>query len=330
MRKASDMGIYRPWLAGLILVMFGALGHPLAWAAFPERPVRILIGFTPGTTGDVLLRLLAPKLSERWGQPVLIDNRPGAGSQLAAEFVAKSVPDGHTLLLSTSANVINSSLPAPQKLDFLTDLLPMTLLAENPVVLVTSGEGSAKNLSDFLGRVRSAPNRMSFASSGNGTFTHLYGELFNLSAGVKLLHVPYKGSTQALADVMSGTVDVAFSPATPVMGLVHAGKLKVLGVIGRSRMNEWPEVPTLAQAGIVGFESALWFGLNAPAGTPPDVTQKIIQDIQWAMSLADIQAQLVSKGIQPLPMGQASFQEVIQREHAQWIRVIKQTGIRAD
>ena len=195
------MGIYRPWLAGLIFALFGTLGHPLAWAAFPERPVRILIGFTPGTTGDVLLRLLAPKLSERWGQPVLIDNRPGAGSQLAAEFVAKSVPDGHTLLLSTSANVINSSLPVPQKLDFLTDLLSLTLLAENPVVLVTSGEASAKNLSDFLSRVRSAPNRMSFASSGNGTFTHLYGELFNLSAGVKLLHVPYKGSTQALADV---------------------------------------------------------------------------------------------------------------------------------
>jgi tripartite-type tricarboxylate transporter receptor subunit TctC len=129
---------------------------------------------------------------------------------------------------------------------------------------------------------------------------------------------------------MSGTVDVAFTPATPVMGLVQAGKLKVLGVIGRSRMTEWPEVPTLAQAGIVGFESALWFGLNAPVGTPPEVTQKIIQDIQWAMSLADIQAQLVSKGIQPLSMGQASFQEVIQREHAQWIRVIKQSGIRAE
>jgi tripartite-type tricarboxylate transporter receptor subunit TctC len=274
--------------------------------------------------------LLAPKLSERWGQPVVIENRPGAGSQLAAEAVAKSAPDGHTLLLSTSANVINASWPSAQKMDFLTELVPLTLLAENPVVLVTSGTGTARQLSDFVSMVRAAPGRMSFASSGNGTFTHLYGELFNQSAGVKLIHVPYKGSTQALGDVMSGTVDIAFSPVTPVIGLVNSGKLRALGVIGRARLADWPDVPTLTQAGIPGFDSALWFGLNAPAGTPADVTQRIIQDAQWAMALPEIQAQMQAKGIHPLPTGQAPFRDVIQREQAQWTRLIKQAGIRAD
>ncbi|MEY3765869.1 MAG: hypothetical protein RLZ03_829 [Pseudomonadota bacterium] len=174
------------WVAGLCLMA----GLSVASAAYPERPVRILIGFTPGTTGDVLLRLLAPKLGERWGQPVVVENRPGAGSSLAAEAVAKAPADGYTLLMSTSANVINASLPNPQRVDFVNDLVPLTLLAENPVVLVTSGNSNARQLADLIGAARSAPARMSFASSGNGTFTHLYGELFNLSAGVKLIHVP--------------------------------------------------------------------------------------------------------------------------------------------
>ena len=320
----------RQRLGGFGLMCCLLAGVTSAWAVFPERPVKILIGFTPGTTGDVLLRVLAPKLSERWGQPVVVDNRPGAGSQVAAEAVAKSTPDGYTLLLSTSANVINASLPIPQKVDFLKELMPLTLLAENPVVLVTSGTGAARQLTDLVSMARSAPGRMAFASSGNGTFTHLYGELFNQSAGVKLVHVPYKGSTQALGDVMSGTVDVAFSPVTPVLGLVNSGKLRALGVIGRAKLPEWPDVPTLTQAGIVGFDSALWFGLNAPAATPPEVAQQIIQDLQWAMALPDVQTQLLAKGIHPLPMGVTPFREQIQREQTQWTRLIKQAGIRAD
>ena len=314
------------WVAGLCLMA----GLSVASAAYPERPVRILIGFTPGTTGDVLLRLLAPKLGERWGQPVVVENRPGAGSSLAAEAVAKAPADGYTLLMSTSANVINASLPNPQRVDFVNDLVPLTLLAENPVVLVTSGNSNARQLADLIGAARSAPARMSFASSGNGTFTHLYGELFNLSAGVKLIHVPYKGSTQALSDVMSATVDVAFSPVTPVLGLVKSGKLRALGVIGRTRLPDWPEVPTLAQAGIAGFDSALWFGLNAPVGTPPDVAQRIITDFQWALSQPDIQAQLVAKGIHAMPMGTGVFRELIQREQAQWVRLIRQANIQVD
>ncbi len=319
--------LFRCLACGVIL---SSLGLSAAWAAFPERPVRILIGFTPGTTGDVLLRLIAPKLSERWGQPVLIDNRPGAGSSLAAEAVAKSPADGHTLLLSTSANVINASLTSAQKLDFMTDLIPLTLLAENPVVLVASGTAASRQLSDLVAAAKAAPGRLSFASSGNGTFTHLYGELFNQSAGVKLIHVPYKGSTQALGDVMSGTVDVAFSPVTPVLGLVKSGKLRALGVIGRSRLSEWADVPTLAQAGIPGFETALWFGLNAPAGTPADVSQRIIRDFQWVLTQPDIQAQMQIKGILSVPMGEAAFRELIQREQSQWVRLIKQANIQAD
>lgn len=318
--------LWKRWAVGLSLLSC----FTLAWAAFPERPVRILIGFTPGTTGDVLLRLLAPKLSDRWGQPVLVDNRPGAGSSLAAEVVAKAPADGYTLLLSTSANVINASMSAPQKVDFVSDLVPLTLLAENPVVLVTSGAAASRQLSELVSAAKSSPARMSFASSGNGTFTHLYGELFNQSAGVKLIHVPYKGSTQALSDVMSGTVDVAFSPVTPVLGLVKSGKLRALGVIGRSRLSDWPDVPTLAQAGIAGFDSALWFGLHAPAGMPAELARRITVDVQWALAQPDIQAQLTAKGIHAVPTGEAAFRDLIQREQTQWVRLIKQANIQAD
>jgi tripartite-type tricarboxylate transporter receptor subunit TctC len=204
------------------------------------------------------------------------------------------------------------------------------LLAENPVVLIAPGNSPYANVADVVAAARAAPGKMTFASSGNGTFTHLYGELFNQLAAVKITHVPYKGSTQAMTDVMAGIVNLSFTPSTPVMGQIKAGKLKALAVIGKQRMATLREVPTFAEAGIAGFDSALWFGLNAPAGTPRDVIERLTAEVQKAMAAPEVGAQLAAQGIDPAVAGPAQFAELMTRELAQWGKVVKIAGVKAE
>jgi len=303
---------------------------PAAQATFPDKPIRILVGFPAGSTADLIARALGPRLTAQMGQPVIVDNRPGAGSSIAAEAVARSPADGYTLFLSTTANVINPSLSNNLKFDFTRDLMPVLLLAENPVVLIAPGNSPYANVADVVAAARAAPGKMTFASSGNGTFTHLYGELFNQLAAVKITHVPYKGSTQAMTDVMAGIVNLSFTPSTPVMGQIKAGKLKALAVIGKQRMATLREVPTFAEAGIAGFDSALWFGLNAPAGTPKEVIERLTAEVQKAMAAPEVGAQLAAQGIDPAVAGPAQFAELMTRELAQWGKVVKIAGVKAE
>ena len=309
---------------------FSLLYTAPASAAYPDKPVKILVGFPAGTTGDLIVRLLAPKLGEGLGQPVVVENRTGAGSSIAAEAVARAPADGYTLLLSTTANVINQNVSANLKFDFVRDLLPVMLIGENPVLLVTAAADPSNNVAALIAAAKAAPGRMTFASSGNGTFTHLYGELFNQTAGIKLNHVPYRGSTQTITDVMTGLVTVSFAPATPVMGQIKAGKLKALAVIGRGRMPALPDVPTLAEAGVNGFSSALWFGLNAPAGTPADVVDKLSAQLRRVLESPDIKAQFAAQSILILGDGPAKFGEQIARENAQWARIVKAADIKGE
>jgi tripartite-type tricarboxylate transporter receptor subunit TctC len=303
---------------------------PCADAAFPDQPVKMLVGFPAGSTADLLARAIAPKLSAQLGQPVIVDNRAGAGSSIAAEAVANAKPDGHTLLVSTTANVINTVLLPTAKSDFARDLVPVTLLAENPVVLIAPGNSQNGTVAAVVAAARANPGKMTFASSGNGTFTHLYGELFNQLAGIKLTHVPYKGSTQAMTDVMAGVVDMSFTPSTPVLGQIKSGKLKALALIGRQRMAALPEVPTFAEAGIAGFDSALWFGLNAPAGTPKPVIDRLAAEVQKAMAAPDVQPQLAQQGIDASVGGPAQFADLIAKEMKQWARVVKAANVKID
>ena len=305
-------------------------GTPAAWAAFPEQPIKMLVGFPAGSTADLIARAIGPKLAAQMGQPVIVDNRAGAGSSIAAEAVANARPDGYTLLVSTTANVINPVLSNNLKFDFVRDLAPVTLLAENPVVLIAPGNSPLANVAGVVSAAKAAPGKMTFASSGNGTFTHLYGELFNQLAGIKLTHVPYKGSTQAMTDVMASVVDLSFTPSTPVMGQIRSGKLKALAVIGRNRMATLPEVPTFADAGIAGFDSALWFGLNAPAATPKPVIDKLAAEVQKAMASPDVQTQMAAQGIDASVGGPAPFADLIAREMKQWARVVKTAGVKID
>ncbi|MCJ0764893.1 tripartite tricarboxylate transporter substrate binding protein [Variovorax terrae] len=301
-----------------------------AWAAYPDKPIRILVGFPAGSAGDLLARSVGQKLGERLGQPVLVENRTGAGSSIAAEAVAKAPADGYTLLLSTSANVINQSVSSNLKFDFTRDLAPVMLIGENPVVLIGVASTAPRSIAALVARAKALPDRMTYASSGNGTFTHLYGELFKLTTGVKITHVPYRGSVPAMTDLLAGVVDLSFTPVTPVMAHIKSGRLKALAVIGKSRMAALPEVPTFAEAGIPGFDSALWFGLSAPAGTPPAVIDQLNTELRLVLKMPDVKSQLDMQGITIVADGPAKFRQLIAREHGQWTRIVKAADIKAE
>ena len=314
------------------MALLASLGVTSTWAqgGYPNKAVRVVIGFPAGTTGDVVMRIVAPLLGELLGQPVIVENRPGAGSSIAAESVARSRPDGYALLLSTTANVINPSLYPGLSFDFLRDLMPVALLGEAPALLVGHPGLAAKTLPELVALARTRPDSMSFASSGNGTFTHLYGELFNQTQGVHLTHIPYKGSSQALTDLMAGRVSLLFSPASTVIPHVKAGTLKAFGLIGRQRLPALPDVPTFAEAGIPGFESALWFGLNAPAGTPPEIVERLGKDLATVLARPDVRAQLAAQSFNTLPGGVAPFADLLSRESGKWSRVVKAANIKPD
>jgi len=290
-----------------------------------DKPLRILIGFPPGTTADVIVRLMAPKLAEGLGQQVVVENRPGAGSSIAAEAVARAPADGGTLLAST----IN---PALYKLgfDFARDLSPVALLAEAPGLLVASAEFPAASVRELIAAAKAAPGTIFYGSSGNGTVTHLYGELFNLGAGVKLGHIPYKGSSQAVTDLLGGRIQLLFTPASTVVPQVRAGKMKALGAIGRKRLVALPDVPTLAEAGVAGFEAGLWFGLNAPGATPRAAIERLNREVAHVLALPEIRAQLAAQSIEAATGSPEQFGELIRSDTTKWARVVSAAGIKAD
>jgi tripartite-type tricarboxylate transporter receptor subunit TctC len=313
---------------GLALSGLLWLGVAHAQAAWPAKPLRIVVGFPPGTTGDVLARIAAPRMSESLGQPVLVENRPGAGSSIAAEAVAKSAPDGYTLLLSTIANAINSSL---YKLgfDFSRDLAAVALLADVPGLLAAH-PSAPSSVPALISAAKANPGRISFASSGNGTVTHLWGEMLNAGAGINLVHVPYKGSSQAVTDVLGGNVALLFTPASTVLPQVAAGRLAALAVIGRRRLAALPEVPTMTELGLAGFDSGLWFGLNAPAGTPAALIERLNAEVRRSFGLAEVKAQLAAQGIDPVPGSAEAFAAFIRQETDKWARVVRESGAKAD
>jgi len=317
----------RGWLVAALTLCSAAA---LAQGAYPDKPVHVVVGFPAGTTGDLLMRIVAPKLGEALGQPVLVENRPGAGSSIAADAVAHARPDGYTLLLSTTANVINPSLFPKLGFDFTKDLVPVMVVGEAPALLVTSMSSSVSSLPGLMAAARARPGAMTFASSGNGTFTHLYGELFNQQAGVKLMHVPYKGSSQAVTDLLAGQVDLLFTPASTVIPHVKAGKLRALGTIGHRRLAALPDVPTFGEMNIPGFDSALWFGLHAPHGTPPAVVQRLAREVTRVLALPEVREQLSAQSIDAVASTPASFAALIRDEGHKWATVIKAADIKPE
>jgi tripartite-type tricarboxylate transporter receptor subunit TctC len=311
-----------------MVVMFGIAGNALA-QNYPNRPIRIVVVSTPGGSVDTMARVVGPKLAERWGQQVIVDNRPGAGGAIAAELVARSPADGYTLIMGTVASLAtNVSLRKSLPYDPVRDFAPITLVATQNLMLLIHPSIPAKSVKELVALAKRQPGQLSFASAGNGTGGHLSGELFKLLAGIDMLHVPYKGVAPALIDVISGQVSMTF--ASILSGHPHArsGKLRALAVTGAKRSPAVPELPTMIEAGVKGYESATWYGLLAPAGTPPDIVAKLNAEVVAILKQPETHERLSKEGADPVGNTPAEFGKFIRSEIAKWGKVIKAAGIK--
>ena len=295
---------------------------------YPSRPVRIIIGFGPGASADITARVLAQRFNQKLGQQFVVENRPGAGSSLAAEFVARAAKDGYTLFMATIANTINSAISSNLNFDFAKDLAPIALIATVPNILVVHPSLGVSNVRDLIALAKAKPEQITYGSSGVGTLTHVSVELFNSMAGVKFVHVPYPGSAQAVADLLAGRIQVSFSPASTVMPHVAEGKLVALASTAMKRASIAPNLPTMAEAGLPGFETGLWFGLLAPTGTPRAIIDRLSAAANEALQASEVMALLRPQGIDPLGGTPEEFARTIAAETQKWAEVAKAAGLK--
>jgi tripartite-type tricarboxylate transporter receptor subunit TctC len=295
---------------------------------YPTRPVRIVIGFGAGAVADTPARLLAQKFSQSLGQQFVIENRPGAGSSLAAEHVARAAKDGYTLFMGTAANTINATISPNLNFDFAKDFAPITLVASVPNILVAHPSLGVDNLKDLIALAKGKPEQIHYGSSGVATTTHLAGELINVMAGVKLIHVPYPGSAQSLTDVLAGRIPLLFVPASAAMQHVERGSLKAIAVTQLQRAGIAPNVPTMSEAGLAGYDIGLWFGLLAPAGTPREIVDKLARAANDALKQDDVRSTLKTAGLDPLGSSPDEFARYIASEIQKGARVAEAAGLK--
>jgi len=313
------------WLAGMV---FGVVVATAAWGqAFPTKPVRVVVPFTAGSATDILARTVGQKLSEQWGQPVVIDNRPGAGGTIGAAIVAKSPGDGYTLLVHSAAHAYNPAIYANLTYDTVKDFVEIVPLAGQPNVLVVAPSTGIKTVADLVRAAKEKPGALNFASAGNGSGTHINGEKFKLAAGIDVVHVPYKGTPEALTDTMAGRVTYFFSPISAALPQVREGKLTALAVSTAKRSSVLPDVPTIAESGLSGFDYNLWVGVFAPAGTPIDLVEKINRDVLGALASPEVKDRLAALGADAMPMAPPEFRKFVQEEIGESGKVIRAAGI---
>lgn len=302
-----------------------------AAADYPSKPIRLVVPFAPGGTTDFLARTIGQKLGTNLGVSVVVENRPGAGGNIGSDNVAKSEPDGYSLLLGTvGTHSINPSLYRKMPYDHVKDFAPITRVAVVPNLLVAHPGVPAKSVKELIALAKSKPGNLSFASSGNGSSVHLSGELFKSMAGVDLLHVPYKGSGPAITDLVGGQVNLMFDNMPSVMPHVKAGRLQPIAVTTAKRSPALPNVPTIAEAGVPGYESTAWFGLWAPAGTPPAVLSKLHAEVAKVLKSPDVVERLSSQGAEPVIDTPEQFAAYIKAETAKWAKVVKESGAQVD
>ena len=307
----------------------------LAWAvaalgqAYPNKAVRIIVPFTAGSATDILARTYGQKLQEMWGQAVVIENRPGAGGTIGAAFVAKSPPDGYTLLVHSAAQAYNPSIYATLPYDTVKDFVDIAALGGQPNVLVVAPSSGIKSVAELIALAKQKPGQLNFASAGTGSGTHINGEKFKLAAGIDVVHIPYKGTPEALTDVMAGRVTYYFSPISAALPFVKDGKLVALAVSTAKRSSALPNVPTIAESGLPGFEYSLWVGMFAPAGTPPEVVDKIARDVRSAAQSPELKERFATLGAESMPMTPPEFRQFVDTEITDSAKVIKAAGIKA-
>ena len=309
------------------LLMLALSGGAIA-QTYPTRPIRLIVPSTHGGSVDTLARTIGPKLTERWGQQVIVDNRSGAGGTIAAELVAKAPPDGYTLLIGTVASLgTNVSLHKKLPYDPVKDFAPVTLVATQNLMLLLHPSVPAKTVKELVGLGKAQPGSLSFASAGNGTGGHLSGELFKILAHIDMLHVPYKGVAPALLDVVSGQVTMTFASILSSMAQVRTNKLRPLAVTGAKRSAAAPEIPTMQEAGVRGYESATWYGIVAPVATPPDIVSRLNAEMVSAIRQPETQERLAKEGADPVVSSPQDFGRFIQNEIEKWRKVIRAAGI---
>ncbi|WP_455287207.1 tripartite tricarboxylate transporter substrate binding protein [Cupriavidus necator] len=314
-------------LSCLALYVAAPAAHAQAW---PSKPIRLVVPYPPGGPTDIVARVVGQKLSDKLGQPLVVENRPGAGGNIGAEAVAKAAPDGFTLLVATTAHAINMTLFSKPGYDTRKDFAPVSLLTRGPLVLVTAPGTPASNVAELIALAKAKPGQVTFASSGNGQSTHLAAELFNSMAGIRMTHVPYKGSAPALTDVMGGQATVMFDTMLSAMPFVRDGKLKALAVTGAARSPAAPDTPTVAQAGLPGYEPSAWNALLAPAGTPPVVLNTLSAALKAVLDDPDVRARFATQGFAAEWTAPPATAQFLGQEIDKWAKVVKASGATID
>jgi tripartite-type tricarboxylate transporter receptor subunit TctC len=295
---------------------------------YPVRPVRIVVGFPAGNASDIIVRLMAQSLSERLGQQFVVENRPGAGSSIATEVVVKAPADGYTLLMEVvTANAINATFYSNLNYNFIRDIAPVASIVSGPFVMVVNPSVPAKTLPEFIAYAKANPGKINMASAGNGTATHLFGELFKVTAGVDLLHVPYRGSF--LPDLLGGQVQVVFGPIAQFVELIRTGKLRALAVTTATRQPILPDIPTVTEF-VSGYEASAWYGIGAPKNTPTEIIDRLNKEANAALADPRMMARLADIGVIPMPMTPAEFGKLIADETEKWGKVVRAANIKPD
>jgi tripartite-type tricarboxylate transporter receptor subunit TctC len=317
-------------VAAAIAAMLAAMAPGAVAQQFPSKPIRFLVGFVPGGSVDILARDLGTPLTTALGQPVIIDNRGGAAGLIAAEATAKAAPDGHTILMAIPNHIIAPSVYAKIPYDTINDFAPVSLVASAPFMLLANLGVPANNLKDFIALVKSKPGQLNFATPGQGSIQHLSNELLNQMAGINMVHVPYKGGVPALIDTIAGAAAVTF--ITTVQGLpqLKAGKVKTYGVTSKKRAAVLPDVPTIAEAGVPGFESVVWYGVLAPAKTPQPIVARLNSEITRILNTKEISARIAQQGGEALAGSAEDLGKLMREDYKKWAAVAKQAGVKPE
>jgi len=321
------MKLNRYWLA---LVPAIALSAAVAAQGYPSRPVRVVLPFSPGGAADVPGRIILNKLSGIMGQQFVVENRPGAGATIGAEAVARSAADGYTLLFASNTLVISASLYKKLSYDALQDFAPIMEIGAAPNVLTVHPSLPAKTVKELIALAKARPDQIDYASSGNGSSQHLFAALFTSMANIRMNHIPYKGSAMATNDLLSGQVQVSVPGINNVIQHIKSGRLRALGATGAKRSRALPDVPTIAEAGVPGYEATLWLGLLAPKGTPVEVIDRVHGGVLKALQDAEVQSRVAATGTEIGPTNPEKFAAFLRSEHAKWAKVIQQTGAKVN
>lgn len=320
--KSSVRLVASTFLAGVLILPIGNA----AGQTYPSKPIRFVVPLSAGA-GDTLTRTIGQKMSENWNQPVVVENRPGAGSTIGSDIVAKAAPDGYTLLMASFSHAVNPTLYAKLPYDTLKDFAAVTLIGSAPNVLTVNPGVSANSLADVMALAKSQPGKLHFASAGNGSSSHMAGELFKSLTGAQIVHVPYKGAAPAMTDLLAGQVQMAFDPLPSSLANIKAGKLRAVAVTSAKRSPALPDVPAIGEI-VPGYELAVWYGVVAPANTPADIIGRLHAEIVRILNLPDVKERVTGLGFETLGGTPDQFQAFIEAEVAKWGKVVREAGLR--